>query len=147
MERLVAISPSGDLYYPKYFERCTGDPNPNDCMTCPLDDEIAEKLAAYEDKDEQEQERNVIFRRALDTYGAERQTRKLFEEVAEMQEALCKCTDGRDTVHHLAEEIADVHNMLIQMAILHDCVDEVEDFKRVKIKRLEKRLESDCARD
>lgn len=141
MERLTARTPDGDVYYPKCFERCKGYPNLNQCKTCPLDNEIAEKLAAYEDWDEREQEGAVIFRKALDTYGAARQIKKLFEEVGEMQEAVCKCEDGRDTVKHLAEEIADVHNMLVQMAILHDCVDEVAEFKREKLERLERRLE------
>lgn len=87
----------------------------------------------------------AICRDALTTYGAERQVKKLFEEIGELQEALCKCIDGRDTVHHLAEEIADVQIMLIQIAILHDCVDEVADFRRAKIERLEKRLEKEGA--
>lgn len=89
----------------------------------------------------------AICRDALATYGAVRQMKKLFEEIGELQEALCKCTDGRDTVHHLAEEIADVQIMLVQMAILHDCVDEVADFKRAKLERLEKRLEGAYAHD
>ena len=62
-----------------------------------------------------------VFREALEVFGVETQLRKLSEEVAEMLEAVCKCADGRDTVQHLAEEIADVRIMLDQMCILYDC--------------------------
>lgn len=84
-----------------------------------------------------------VCRKALEIYGAERQMKKLFEEIGELQEALCKCTDGRDTVQHLAEEIADVQIMLAQMAIIFDCADMVADFKWAKLKRLEDRLAND----
>jgi NTP pyrophosphatase (non-canonical NTP hydrolase) len=84
-----------------------------------------------------------VCRKALDTYGSERQMKKLFEEIGELQEALCKYTDGRDTVEHLAEEIADVQIMLAQMAILHDCVEKVAEFKQAKLARLEGRLDHD----
>lgn len=82
----------------------------------------------------------AICRDALATYGAVRQMKKLFEEIGELQEALCKCTDGRDTVHHLAEEIADVRIMLQQMCILHDCEDLADEIMIEKLLRLEDRV-------
>lgn len=141
MERLTARTPSGDAYYPKCFERCKGYPDLNQCETCPLDNEIAEKLVAYEDWDEREQEKKAILRKALDTYGEAWQIKKLFEEIGEMQEALCKCTDGRDTVEHLAEEIADVRIMLTQMCILHDCENLADEIMIEKLLRLDNRVE------
>ncbi len=78
---------------------------------------------------------------ALDTYGKEAQKSKLFEEIGELMDALCKCSAGRDKVTHLAEEIADVGIMLGQMAIMFDCEAEVERQKRYKLKRLEQRIE------
>ena len=140
MDRLTARAPGGDVYYPKCLERCEGHPDLNQCETCPLDDELAEKLAAYEDRDEREQEKKVILRKALDTYGEMWQIKKLFEEIGEMQEALCKCTDGRDTVEHLAEEIADVRIMLTQMCILHDCEDLADEIMLEKLERLADRV-------
>ena len=84
----------------------------------------------------------AIYRAALDTFGTEAQTKKLFEEIGEFMEAFCKCSAGRDKLSHLAEEMADVHNMLDQMAVLFDCEAEVERQKRYKLKRLEQRIEA-----
>lgn len=82
-----------------------------------------------------------IYRAALDTFGAEAQAKKLFEEIGEFMEAFCKCSNGRDKVSHLAEEIADVHIMLDQMAVMFDCSAEMERMKRYKLRRLEQRIE------
>lgn len=86
-------------------------------------------------------EMHDLFQSALDTFGAEAQTKKLFEEIGEFMEALCKCQDGRDKTSHLAEEIADVHIMLDQMAVMFDCSAEMERMKRYKLRRLEQRIE------
>lgn len=86
-------------------------------------------------------ETHEIYRAALDTFGAEAQTKKLFEEIGEFMEAFCKCESGRDKVSHLAEEIADVHIMLDQMAVMFDCSAEMERMKRYKLRRLEQRIE------
>lgn len=81
-----------------------------------------------------------IYRAALDTFGAQKQTDKLFEEIGEFMEAFCKCSHGRDKVSHLAEEIADVHIMLDQMAVMFNCEREMERLKRYKLRRLEQRI-------
>lgn len=86
-----------------------------------------------------------ICRKALNTYGADAQTLMVFEEFSELQKELCKHARGKENRLEIAEEIADVQIMLAQMAILHDCVDEVADFRRAKIERLEKRLEKEGA--
>ena len=44
--------------------------------------------------------------------------------------ALCQCSDGRDNVRHVAEEIANVQIMLNQMVILFDC-DTLEEFTAI----------------
>ena len=92
-------------------------------------------------------ERNV-YADALNTWGAEAQTKMLFEEIGELMQAVCKA--GRvknweqrtEVWHNIAEEIADVSIMLGQMAVLFDVEDGVEICKREKIKRLVKRLEA-----
>ena len=56
-------------------------------------------------------------------------------------EALIKCKYGRDKLPHLAEEIADVHIMLDQMAVMFNCSAEVQRMKRYKLRRLEQRIE------
>ena len=56
-------------------------------------------------------------------------------------DAFGKYFEGRDKLSHVAEEMADVHNMLDQWAVHLGCVDEVERQKRYKLKRLEQRIE------
>lgn len=82
-----------------------------------------------------------ILRAALDTFGAEAQTKMLFEEIGELMTAICQYSRGRDKVSHLAEEIADVQIMLGQMTVLFDCEAEVERQRRYKLRRLEQRIE------
>ena len=81
-----------------------------------------------------------VLHEALELYGGEAQTKKLFEEIGEMLEAVCKCSDGRDTVEHLAEEIADVRIMLDQMCILHDCENLAKRYRSEKLARLYERV-------
>ena len=76
---------------------------------------------------------------SLSINGADRQIRKLMEEMSELQEAILKHMDDRDTVDHVAEEIADVTIMLQQMIILHGCGDAVEKWYKFKIDRMDKR--------
>lgn len=68
----------------------------------------------------------------------------VFEEMAELQDVLCKFLRGRvdeDTRTHIAEEIADVEIMLQQMVMLFDCAGQVETFRRYKLERLAGRIE------
>lgn len=69
-----------------------------------------------------------ILQIALKACGADAQTVMVFEEMTELQKEM------------FAEEIADVQIMLEQMIILHDCEDEVMEYKRSKIERLKIRL-------
>lgn len=81
-----------------------------------------------------------VFETALKTWGADAQTVMMFEEMSELQKELCKHARGADNVEQIAEEIADVHIMLAQMIILHNCVDAVEEYRRSKVERLKIRL-------
>lgn len=83
---------------------------------------------------------NVVLKRALDTWGAEAQTRMVFEEMAELQKELCKWLRGLGDREHIAEEIADVEIMLDQMKILHNCADECKSWRLRKLGRLSARL-------
>lgn len=105
---------------------------------------LAVALNAMQDAERQRKEQKnarEINCAALETYGKEAQKSKLFEEIGELMDALCKCAAGRDKVTHLAEEIADVGIMLEQMAIMFDCEAEVERQRRYKLRRLEQRIE------
>lgn len=81
-----------------------------------------------------------IYRMALETYGIERQIKKFFEETAEAQEAVCKCSDNRDTIDHMAEELADVFVIGSQIAEYYGCTQQVKDWIEKKIKRLERNI-------
>lgn len=83
---------------------------------------------------------NEILLSALTKWGAGMQTVMVFEEMAELQKELCKSLRGKDNRGYIAEEIADVRIMLDQMVILHDCAEDVNVWRKVKLGRLEKRL-------
>ena len=65
----------------------------------------------------------------------------LFEEMAELQNAVCKQMRGRVTNIDIAEEVADVEIMLEQMKLIFSIENDVEEWKCCKIRRLAKRLE------
>lgn len=81
-----------------------------------------------------------LYQLALDTYGAEAQTRMVMEEMAELQKELCKNSRGADNLASIAEEIADVEIMLEQMMVLYDCESLVAGYKKYKLDRLEEKL-------
>ena len=84
-----------------------------------------------------------ICRAALEAFGSEAQITMVFEEMAELQDVLCKFLRGRvdeDTRTHIAEEIADVEIMLCQMVMLFDCSGQVDKFRRYKLERLAGRI-------
>lgn len=80
-----------------------------------------------------------ILRHALATFGIEAQTKMLFEEMAELQNALCKLDRGRATSEDVITEIADVMIMCRQMA-LHFGEDKVQEEINNKALRLADRL-------
>lgn len=88
---------------------------------------------------------NEILLSALTKWGAGMQTVMVFEEMAELQKELCKSLRGKDNRGYIAEEIADVRIMLDQMVILHDCAEDVDTWRKVKLGRLKKRLSDKTA--
>lgn len=86
------------------------------------------------------------FCAALRRYGAQAQITMAFEEMAELQDVLCKFLRGRvdgDTLANIAEEIADVGIMLDQMAIEFEVEDAVAEQRAYKVRRLRERIEKD----
>lgn len=84
------------------------------------------------------------FCAALNRYGAQAQIMMLFEEMAELQDVLCKFLRGRvdgDTLANIAEEIADVGIMLDQMAIEFKVEVTVAGQRDYKVDRLRNRIE------
>lgn len=86
-----------------------------------------------------EKEFDEIISLAIKTYGKEAQTQMLFEEMAELQNALCKLARGRGTADQVCEEIADVMIMCFQMAQIYGYA-AVERWANCKIIRLKDRL-------
>lgn len=86
-----------------------------------------------------EKEFDEVIKLAIKTYGKEAQTQMLFEEMAELQNAICKLSRGRATVGDVCEEIADVMIMCFQMAQIYG-VTRVEQLATFKMRRLADRL-------
>ena len=89
---------------------------------------------------------STICSAALEKYGFEHQLTLLFEEMSELQNALCKERRGRDSREHIAEEIADVEIMLEQMKLHYAIHEEVGRKRREKLLRLVERMGSDGLR-
>lgn len=86
-----------------------------------------------------DKEFDEIIKLAISTYGKEAQTMMLFEEMSELQNAICKLSRGRGTTGDVCEEIADVMIMCFQMAQIFG-VARVEQLATFKIRRLADRL-------
>ena len=82
------------------------------------------------------------IRLAIKTYGKEAQTQMLFEEMAELQNALCKLARNRGTADQVCEEIADVMIMCLQMAHIYG-TKRIEQWANRKMIRLKDRLNHD----
>lgn len=87
--------------------------------------------------------RNVekyLFEKALAHYGPEAQIKMLYEEMAELQIAVCKNGRGTDNLDNIAEEIADVGIMLDQMRLLFNVEERSRAIRLEKVARLAERM-------
>lgn len=100
----------------------------------PYGKSVSSSLLKMSDKEFDE-----IIKLAISTYGKEAQTMMLFEEMSELQNAICKLSRGRGTVGDVCEEIADVMIMCFQMAQIYG-VAHVEQLATFKMRRLADRL-------
>lgn len=91
-----------------------------------------------------EKEFDDIIKLAINTYGKDAQTQMLFEEMAELQDALCKLARNRGSADHVCEEIADVLIMCLQMAHIYG-LNRVQQWANRKMLRLKVRLNHDSA--
>lgn len=92
-------------------------------------------------------EERKTFLDALRVFGSQSQITMVFEEMAELQDVLCKFLRGRvdgDTLVNIAEEIADVGIMLDQMAIEFKVEDAVEELRAFKVRRLRERIDKNA---
>lgn len=84
---------------------------------------------------------------AIDSYGRVNQVIKTVEELSELSQALCKILtskftdDNSEIFENIFEEMADVEIMLEQCKmIFYKSEDKINDYKKKKIERLERRL-------
>lgn len=81
-----------------------------------------------------------LLEKALAHYGPEAQIKMLYEEMAELQQAVCKHDRGADNLDNIAEEIADVGIMLDQMRLLFNVEERSEEIRLEKVARLAGRM-------
>jgi len=82
---------------------------------------------------------NPVLRKAIVVYGAQNQTIKAVEEMAELTKELAKALIGQSDNDHIREEIADVEIMVEQLKMIYDN-GSIAVIKKAKIDRLAERL-------
>lgn len=84
------------------------------------------------------------YKKAIDTYGKDKQLDVVIEEMSELTKEICKFKRGQDNHQQIVEEIADVEIMLQQLKMICDVkCSELEGVKYQKTERLAERLNSD----
>ena len=84
------------------------------------------------------------YKKAIDTYGKDKQLDVAIEEMSELTKEICKFKRGQDNHQKIVEEIADVEIMLQQLKMICDVkCSELEGVKYQKTERLAERLNSD----
>ena len=82
-----------------------------------------------------------ILKRALKTWGEEPQMLMVVEEMSElMKEVLKNINRKKDNIAEIIEETADVEIMLAQLKENYHIFEQVESYKKDKIKKIEERL-------
>ena len=94
------------------------------------------------------EEKNIEFyKRCIDVWGEDAQIKMCIEEMSELTKELCKNwrkskKNTPEQIDNICEEIADVQNMVDQMQFIFG-VDRVEQFRKEKIERTQKRLDEE----
>ncbi len=82
-----------------------------------------------------------VLKRALKTWGEEPQMLMVVEEMSElMKEVLKNINRKKDNIAEIIEETADVEIMLAQLKENYHIFEQVESYKKNKIKKIEERL-------
>lgn len=82
-----------------------------------------------------------VLKRALKTWGEEPQMLMVVEEMSElMKEVLKNINRKKDNIAEIIEETADVEIMLEQLKENYHIFEQVESYKKNKIKKIEERL-------
>lgn len=86
---------------------------------------------------------NDTYRHAIRHYGREEQTVVAIEEMAELTKELSKNYRGKENREAIAEEVADVEIMLEQLKRIFGIPDLVNQYKCIKLARLQKRIDEE----
>ena len=133
--------------------------NPDACAACAyygiatcyeeLCEEAADRLERSANAGKIAPDDERIMQQAIETYGVQAQCDVAIEEMAELTKAIMKIRRVADdyektqaALDNLLEEIADVDIMIDQLKIMWG-QKQVEEYRRKKLERLERRLEGD----
>ena len=133
--------------------------NPDACAACAyygiatcyeeLCEEAADRLERSANAGKIAPDDERIMQQAIETYGVQAQCDVAIEEMAELTKAIVKIRRVADdygktqaALENLLEEIADVDIMIDQLKIMWG-QKQVEEYRRKKLERLERRLEGD----
>ena len=84
------------------------------------------------------------YKKAIDTYGKDKQLDVAIEEMSELTKEICKFKRGQDNHKQIVEEIADVEIMLQQLKMICDVkCSELEGVKYQKTERLAEKLRNE----
>lgn len=78
----------------------------------------------------------------IEEYGKEHQCVVAMEELSELIKDLAKVSRGLSNVENIAENIADVRIMLMQLELIFDCTDKVLAYQDCKLRGLRAHLNS-----
>lgn len=87
------------------------------------------------------QERNEIYEKALQLWGAKMQATVAAEEMSEVIKEITKMLRGELDREHMAEEIADATIMLEQLRQMLNINDSVESWMDYKVAALKRKVE------
>lgn len=95
---------------------------------------------------------NMDFQRetvlsAIETFGKEAQLIMAMEEMSELIQALSKNMRGAENTDNIAEEIADVEIMILQLIEIFNCVESETDWYIKKLQRLNEKVKEVKARE
>jgi NTP pyrophosphatase (non-canonical NTP hydrolase) len=76
-----------------------------------------------------------LYEKAIEHFGKTAQLKKWIEELDELKVEIQRFIDGEGDIDHLISEIADVHNLTVQFAMIYD-IDGEEINKNMELKML-----------
>lgn len=83
-----------------------------------------------------------VIGEAIATFGDNAQMVVACEELSELQKEICKALRGAPNYHHIAEEVADVEIMTMQLRRMFDIGRDADVQKQRKLIRLANRIDN-----